>query len=150
MFKQLKTRPKMGIAINFPLFHAFGVSVLWLSRRAFVALGWPTSSCPTPPGASSPSPARGRGAKAPSPLPKATLALWLPTPGPGGKWTTYRQMAEDTLDACVRHAKGRLGHAAPCRTRRMMLMGGVAPRREGRGWTSDAPRISLDFIMDAQ
>jgi len=42
----------------------------------------------------------------------------------GGKWTTYRQMAEDAVDAAVGHAKGALDHAQKCRTRRMMLMGG--------------------------
>jgi len=55
----------------------------------------------------------------------------------GGKLTTYRQMAEDTVDAAVR----RLGSAAPagaerCRTQRMLLRGAAglaALRAAGAG-----------------
>jgi glycerol-3-phosphate dehydrogenase len=38
----------------------------------------------------------------------------------GGKFTTYRQMAEDTVDVVVR----RLGRRDRCRTRRLRLLGG--------------------------
>ncbi len=41
----------------------------------------------------------------------------------GGKWTTYRRMAEETVDAAV--ATGRLPlNTGPCRTRDMKLRGG--------------------------
>ena len=40
----------------------------------------------------------------------------------GGKWTTYRKMAQDAVDACVR-VNGRLSHAASCRTEGMQLVG---------------------------
>eukprot|EP00906_Rhabdomonas_costata_P021285 RCo030917 len=39
----------------------------------------------------------------------------------GGKWTTYRQMAEDVVDMAVR--EGGL-QAGPCRTKKLMLLGG--------------------------
>ena len=41
----------------------------------------------------------------------------------GGKLTTYRQMAEDTVDALVR----RDGRRAPCRTRTLTIDGGEQP-----------------------
>lgn len=37
----------------------------------------------------------------------------------GGKWTTYRKMAEDTVDVVV----ARLGRGGPCRTKRLKLHG---------------------------
>lgn len=37
----------------------------------------------------------------------------------GGKWTTYRAMAQDVLDTCIR--KGLLVNAAPCTTREFVL-----------------------------
>lgn len=39
----------------------------------------------------------------------------------GGKWTTYRRMAEDTIDVAV--ATGRLPPAAPCTTAGLKLVG---------------------------
>ncbi|MCC7502784.1 MAG: glycerol-3-phosphate dehydrogenase/oxidase [Flavobacteriales bacterium] len=40
----------------------------------------------------------------------------------GGKWTTYRKMAEDVVDLCVlKHGL----HAAPCRTRTLSVHGNV-------------------------
>ncbi len=44
----------------------------------------------------------------------------------GGKLTTYRRMAQDALDAALAHAGVQ---AAPCRTRRLPLVG-AAPRAE--------------------
>ena len=41
----------------------------------------------------------------------------------GGKWTTYRLMAEDAIDAAV--AAGKLDAARPCRTARLPLVGAV-------------------------
>jgi glycerol-3-phosphate dehydrogenase len=45
----------------------------------------------------------------------------------GGKLTTYRQMAQDAVDAAV-DAGGLAGRAAPCRTRDLPLVG-AAPRQ---------------------
>ena len=39
----------------------------------------------------------------------------------GGKWTTYRLMAEDAIDKAL--AGGRLHAAGPCRTKELPLMG---------------------------
>ena len=39
----------------------------------------------------------------------------------GGKWTTYRLMAEDAIDKAL--AGGRLSAAGPCRTKELPLMG---------------------------
>ena len=44
----------------------------------------------------------------------------------GGKWTTYRQMAEDTIDATVKHFKLSAG---PCRTKTLKLIGAEGWRR---------------------
>lgn len=40
----------------------------------------------------------------------------------GGKWTTYRQMAEETVDRCVQSAK--LQPQNGCVTKGLMLHGG--------------------------
>lgn len=40
----------------------------------------------------------------------------------GGKWTTYRSMAQDTMDAAVR--VGNLDHASSSRTDGLLLVGG--------------------------
>ena len=48
----------------------------------------------------------------------------------GGKWTTYRLMAQDTVDHVVR--EGRLAHALPCSTSGMRLAG-------AQGWHTDLP-----------
>lgn len=40
----------------------------------------------------------------------------------GGKWSTYRAMAEELIDKVVEHKKFR--HAGPCQTRTIKLMGG--------------------------
>ncbi|XP_061571399.1 glycerol-3-phosphate dehydrogenase, mitochondrial isoform X2 [Cololabis saira] len=53
----------------------------------------------------------------------------------GGKWTTYRSMAEETLDAAVRtHSLP----AEPCRTVGLMLEG-------ARGWT---PTLYIRLVQD--
>ncbi|KAK9834189.1 hypothetical protein WJX81_006932 [Elliptochloris bilobata] len=41
----------------------------------------------------------------------------------GGKWTTYRRMAADALDAAC--SRGRLGACGPCRTAHLKLVGAV-------------------------
>ena len=53
----------------------------------------------------------------------------------GGKWTTYRQMAEDTIDAAVKHFN--LTHAGPCRTKGLKLIG-------AEGWR---PTLHLPLIQ---
>ena len=40
----------------------------------------------------------------------------------GGKWTTYRSMAQETVDEVVR--VGNLNHASNCRTNGLLLVGG--------------------------
>lgn len=40
----------------------------------------------------------------------------------GGKWTTYRSMAQDTMDEVVR--VGKFDHASSCRTDGLLLVGG--------------------------
>lgn len=47
----------------------------------------------------------------------------------GGKLTTYRRMAQDALDAALRHTGVR---AAPCRTTRLPLVGAAAPAELAR------------------
>ncbi|XP_013888373.1 glycerol-3-phosphate dehydrogenase, mitochondrial isoform X1 [Austrofundulus limnaeus] len=53
----------------------------------------------------------------------------------GGKWTTYRSMAEETLDTAV---KGLGLTAEPCRTVGLMLEG-------GKGWT---PTLYIRLVQD--
>ncbi len=62
----------------------------------------------------------------------------------GGKLTTYRRMAEDTLDALV--ADGRLA-PAPCRTAALPLLG-AAPPEDLRRCTAP-PRLVRRFGTDA-
>jgi glycerol-3-phosphate dehydrogenase len=47
----------------------------------------------------------------------------------GGKLTTYREMAEDTVDVVAE----RLGHDARCRTKKLVLLGGDGYREPPRG-----------------
>ena len=47
----------------------------------------------------------------------------------GGKFTTYRQMAEDTVDAVM----AQLGRSGRCRTKRLRLRGAPARRRQADG-----------------
>ncbi len=47
----------------------------------------------------------------------------------GGKLTTYREMAEDTVDVVAE----RLGHNARCRTKKLPLLGGDGYREPPRG-----------------
>jgi glycerol-3-phosphate dehydrogenase len=61
----------------------------------------------------------------------------------GGKLTTYRRMAQDTLDALA----GRLPQAGPCRTAALPLLG-AAPPDELRGSTAPA-RLVRRFGTDA-
>lgn len=44
----------------------------------------------------------------------------------GGKWTTYRKMAEDTINKAVRTYK--LAHAGKCITRKLQLLSNVRPQ----------------------
>ena len=41
----------------------------------------------------------------------------------GGKWTTYRKMAEDAVDACIAGCAELSARAAPCRTQGLLLVG---------------------------
>lgn len=59
----------------------------------------------------------------------------------GGKWTTYRLMAEQAVDHAL--ATGRLPLAAPCRTREMRLAGG------GRFVPGGEGRLAAEFGLDA-
>lgn len=54
----------------------------------------------------------------------------------GGKWTTYRRMAEDTIDHAIRHG---LLPAHPCRTTHLRLHG--APEGAGNVYGTDAPML---------
>lgn len=61
----------------------------------------------------------------------------------GGKWTTYRKMAEDTVDQAIR--VGNLA-AKPCRTDSLRIHGYCEPNGTAGGWGfygSDAPKIEL-------
>jgi len=42
----------------------------------------------------------------------------------GGKWSTYRAMAEELIDSVLEHKKGHFNHATPCITREIKLLGG--------------------------
>lgn len=53
----------------------------------------------------------------------------------GGKWTTYRAMAEETLDAAIK-AHGL--STEPCKTVGLMLEG-------GKGWT---PTLYIRLVQD--
>jgi len=57
----------------------------------------------------------------------------------GGKLTTYRQMAEDTVDLLVRRDRGR----AACRTRTLVLDGGESAEDTMRALTADERDFSL-------
>jgi glycerol-3-phosphate dehydrogenase len=65
----------------------------------------------------------------------------------GGKLTTYRRMAEDTVDVVVRRTGLRAG---PCRTTRLAL-DGAAPRAElaRLAATSPSPRLVRRYGVDA-
>jgi glycerol-3-phosphate dehydrogenase len=57
----------------------------------------------------------------------------------GGKLTTYRQMAEDTLDLIVR----RDGRRAACRTRALILDGGEQPEESARALAAAGGDLGL-------
>ena len=42
----------------------------------------------------------------------------------GGKWSTYRAMAEELIDKVIGYKGAALAHAAPCTTREIKLLGG--------------------------
>ena len=42
----------------------------------------------------------------------------------GGKWSTYRAMAEELIDKVIEHRRAWLKHAGPCVTREIKLLGG--------------------------
>jgi len=42
----------------------------------------------------------------------------------GGKWSTYRAMAEELVDKVIAFKKSKLGHAGPCTTKEIKLLGG--------------------------
>lgn len=54
----------------------------------------------------------------------------------GGKWTTYRRMAEDAIDHAIRHG---LLPQRPCRTTHLRLHG--APEGAGNVYGTDAPHL---------
>nr|CEL66611.1 TPA: glycerol-3-phosphate dehydrogenase, putative [Neospora caninum Liverpool] len=45
----------------------------------------------------------------------------------GGKWTTYRRMAEETLDALLTAHRDKVAATRPCRTKAMLIQGAVDP-----------------------
>ncbi len=57
----------------------------------------------------------------------------------GGKLTTYRQMAEDTVDVLVR----RDGRGEPCRTRTLVLDGGEQPEASAAGVAAEVAAAGL-------
>ena len=59
----------------------------------------------------------------------------------GGKLTTYRQMAEDTVDVLVRKDGGRM----PCRTRTLTLDGGEDPVETAGSLITATDRLGLDL-----
>jgi glycerol-3-phosphate dehydrogenase len=54
----------------------------------------------------------------------------------GGKWTTYRRMAEDAINQAIRHG---LLPSRPCRTEQLRLHG--APEGAGNVYGTDAPHL---------
>jgi len=64
----------------------------------------------------------------------------------GGKWTTYRKMAQDAVDAAVA-ANQQLSHASPCRTEGLQLVG---CDREGAVCGDDYDRITTTLRDDYQ
>lgn len=56
----------------------------------------------------------------------------------GGKWTTYRVMAEEAVDAAVKSNPTALGHAGSCQTLGLTLEG-------GRDWT---PTLHIRLVQD--
>ena len=72
----------------------------------------------------------------------------------GGKLTTYREMAEDTIEPVLR----RLGRGGPCRTRRLALVGADGYRRVdpssaeyhlAHRYGSEAPEVRALIALDA-
>jgi glycerol-3-phosphate dehydrogenase len=61
----------------------------------------------------------------------------------GGKWTTYRRMARDTVDYAVRQAG--LSPRQGCRSDRITLLGGEQYRGEAA-----APALSAEFGLDPE
>ena len=102
---------------------------------------------------SAPSPACGRCSRSPAPDATSDLsrrhAILTSATGVttvvGGKLTTYRRMAQDTLDALV--AAGRLD-AGPCRTASLPLLGAAAPDDLRR--TTAPARLVRRFGTDAE
>lgn len=56
----------------------------------------------------------------------------------GGKWTTYRIMAQEAVDAAVESNPQTLKHATECKTLGLMLEG-------GKGWT---PTLYIQLVQD--
>lgn len=56
----------------------------------------------------------------------------------GGKWTTYRQMAEDTIDEVLRNHPSMMAKAKPCQTVGLKLEG-------GDNWT---PTLYIQLVQD--
>lgn len=56
----------------------------------------------------------------------------------GGKWTTYRIMAEEAVDAAIKAQPDALGHAGKCQTLGLTLEG-------GRGWS---PTLHIRLVQD--
>jgi glycerol-3-phosphate dehydrogenase len=60
----------------------------------------------------------------------------------GGKWTTYRKMAQDTVDFALK--SGRLGPAGPCRTETLPLWGAAGYR----GAADEAGRLAAEHGLE--
>ncbi|PFH37698.1 FAD-dependent glycerol-3-phosphate dehydrogenase [Besnoitia besnoiti] len=45
----------------------------------------------------------------------------------GGKWTTYRRMAEETVDALLSAHRDKVAASRPCRTKGLLIQGSVDP-----------------------
>ena len=61
----------------------------------------------------------------------------------GGKWTTYRHMAEDCVDHCI--TLGRL-RDEPCRTRGLYIHGYLDSRADGHGPAIEGWRTAFDAL----
>ena len=62
----------------------------------------------------------------------------------GGKWTTYRSMAEHTIDAAV--GTGELPDVKDCQTKQLTIHGGELPQTDGPAVSSKTSSETLDHL----
>jgi glycerol-3-phosphate dehydrogenase len=61
----------------------------------------------------------------------------------GGKWTTYREMAEDAVDKVLEHDKAMKTKATPCKTLEVPLVGTGPVKQSPGGWH---PNLSYELV----